>query len=92
MGNACSAAFLDRRARNDARQADADTNMSEPGAVNKNDPNDARSVAVAALRSSDPGPVPVEDQIAVLRLWARPVRGSGKGPDATGMPAARGAV
>ena len=71
MGNACSAAFLDRRARNDARQADADTNMSEPGAVNKNDPNDARSVGVAALRSSDPGPVPVEDQIAVLWLRAR---------------------
>jgi hypothetical protein len=41
------------------------------GAVNKNDPNDARSVAVAALRSSDLREVVVEDQTAVLRLWAR---------------------
>jgi transposase len=47
------------------------------GAVNKNDPNDARSVAVAALRSSDPRAVPVEDQIAVLRLWARRYRDLG---------------
>jgi transposase len=47
------------------------------GAVNKNDPNDARSVAVAALRSSDLREVPVEDQTAVLRLWARRYRDLG---------------
>jgi transposase len=47
------------------------------GAVNKNDPNDARSVAVAALRSSHPREVPVEDQTAVLRLWARRYRDLG---------------
>jgi transposase len=41
------------------------------GVVNKNDPNDARSVAVAALRASDVHPVAAEDQTAVLRLWAR---------------------
>src|SRR6266516_3896050 len=47
------------------------------GAVNKNDPNDARSVAVAALRSSDLREVLVEDQTAVLRLWARRYRDLG---------------
>jgi transposase len=47
------------------------------GVVNKNDPDDARSVAVAALRSSEPRAVPVEDQIAVLRLWARRYRDLG---------------
>jgi len=47
------------------------------GAVNKNDPNDARSVAVAALRSSDLREVLAEDQTAVLRLWARRYRDLG---------------
>jgi transposase len=47
------------------------------GAVNKNDPNDARSVAVAALRSRDLREVWVEDQTAVLRLWARRYRDLG---------------
>jgi transposase len=47
------------------------------GAVNKNDPNDARSVAVAALRSTDLREVVVEDQTAVLRLWARRYRDLG---------------
>jgi transposase len=40
------------------------------GQVNKNDPNDARSVAVAALRSHDLRPVGVEDQTTVLRVWS----------------------
>jgi energy-coupling factor transporter ATP-binding protein EcfA2 len=35
---------------------------------------DARSVVVAALRASDLREVPVEDQTAVLRLWARRCR------------------
>ena len=47
------------------------------GAVNKNDPNDARSVAVAALRASDLREVVAEDQTAVLRLWARRYRDLG---------------
>jgi transposase len=38
------------------------------GDVNKNDPNDARSVAVAALRSKDLRPVAAEDHAAVLKL------------------------
>jgi transposase len=41
------------------------------GAVNKNDPNDARSVAVAALRSADCLPVRPDDHAAVLKIWAK---------------------
>jgi transposase len=41
------------------------------GAVNKNDPNDARSVAVAALRSPSCLPVRPDDHAAVLKIWAR---------------------
>ncbi len=39
--------------------------------TNKNDPHDALSVAIAALRSRTPKAVGVEDQAAVMRLWAR---------------------
>jgi transposase len=41
------------------------------GAVNKNDPNDARSVAVAALRSVGLQTVDVEGHAAVMKLWVR---------------------
>jgi hypothetical protein len=41
------------------------------GAVNKNDPGDARSVAVAALRSAACLPVRPDDHGAVLKIWAR---------------------
>jgi transposase len=41
------------------------------GGSNKNDPNDARSVAVAALRSSTVPEVRVEDHAAVMKLWAK---------------------
>ncbi len=41
------------------------------GAVNKNDPNDARSVAVAALRSPDIRTVAAEDHAAVMKVWVR---------------------
>jgi transposase len=41
------------------------------GSSNKNDPNDARSVAIAALRSSGPRQVAAEDHAAVLKLWAK---------------------
>jgi transposase len=40
------------------------------GATNKNDPNDARSVAVAALRSAVPE-VRVEDHAKVMKVWAK---------------------
>jgi transposase len=41
------------------------------GDVNKNDPNDARSVAVAALRSAACPPVRADDHAAVLKVWAK---------------------
>lgn len=41
------------------------------GQVNKNDPNDARSVAIAALRSADVRTVVAEEQAAVIKIWAR---------------------
>ena len=40
------------------------------GDTNKNDPNDARSVAVAALRSTVPE-VRVEDHAKVMKVWAK---------------------
>ena len=41
------------------------------GRSEKNDPNDARSVAIAALRATELVPVRVEDHATVLRLLAR---------------------
>jgi transposase len=41
------------------------------GDVNKNDPNDARSVAVAALRSKVRRQVAADDHAAVLKVWAK---------------------
>jgi transposase len=41
------------------------------GATDKNDPNDARSVAVAALRSGACPPVRADDHAAVLKVWAK---------------------
>jgi hypothetical protein len=40
-------------------------------AVNKNDPNDARSVAVAALRSASCQEVRRDDHAAVLQVWSK---------------------
>jgi transposase len=45
--------------------------LLEAGDVNKNDPNDARSVAVAALRSRAPRQVAADDHAAVLKIWAK---------------------
>src|SRR3954469_11206739 len=39
------------------------------GQVNKNDPNDARSVAVAAMRSPDVRAAVVEDHASVMTVW-----------------------
>jgi transposase len=41
------------------------------GATNKNDPNDARSVAIAALRSPAVIKVRAENHAAVMRVWAK---------------------
>ena len=40
------------------------------GDTNKNDPNDARSVAVAALRSAGIREVRPDDHAAVLKIWS----------------------
>ena len=45
--------------------------LLDNGDANKNDPNDARSVAVAALRARRLSEVTKEDHAAVMRLWAR---------------------
>ena len=39
--------------------------------TNKNDPHDARSVAIAALRSTKPREVQPEDHATVARLWSK---------------------
>jgi transposase len=39
--------------------------------TNKNDPNDARSVAIAALRSSHVTEIRAEDHAAIMKVWAK---------------------
>jgi transposase len=46
--------------------------------VNKNDPNDARSVAIAALRSPSRRPVTADDHAAVLKVWSKRHRDLGR--------------
>src|SRR5690349_7276920 len=48
------------------------------GDTNKNDPNDARSVAVAALRSAGCRPVRAGDHAVVLKVWAKRHRDLGR--------------
>jgi transposase len=48
------------------------------GATSKNDPNDARSVAVAALRSPAARAVAADDHAAVLRVWSKRHRDLGR--------------
>jgi transposase len=48
------------------------------GATNKNDPNDAHSVAVAALRSPAVREVVAEDHAAVMKVWAKRHRDLGR--------------
>src|ERR1700751_362608 len=48
------------------------------GNINKNDPSDARSVAVAALRSADVREARRDDHAAVLKLWSKRYRDLGR--------------
>ena len=48
------------------------------GNVNKNDPNDARSVAVAALRSAEVREARRDDHAAVLKVWSKRYRDLGR--------------
>ncbi len=52
--------------------------LLDSGQTGKNDPNDARSVAVAALRAHDLAEVAVEDHTMVMRVWARRYRDLGR--------------
>src|SRR6478736_5086826 len=45
--------------------------LLDSGQINKNDPNDARSVAVAALRAHELPELAAEDHAMVTRVWAR---------------------
>ena len=45
--------------------------LLDSGQINKTDENDARSVAVAALRARALPELSVEDQTIVMRIWAR---------------------
>ena len=48
------------------------------GDVNKNDPNDARSVAVAAMRSAGVQEMRADDHAAVLKIWSKRYRDLGR--------------
>src|SRR5205807_2489288 len=48
------------------------------GNTSKNDPNDARSVAVAALRSAGVGEVCRDDHAAVLKVWSKRYKDLGR--------------
>ena len=49
----------------------APVRLLDTGAVNKNDPNDARSVTIAAMCSPDVRRVAVEDHASVMKVWVR---------------------
>ena len=48
------------------------------GDTNKNDPGDARSVAIAALRSSARREVKLDDHAAILKVWSKRHRDLGR--------------
>ena len=52
--------------------------LLDAGDSNKNDPNDAASVAVAALRSRARRPVRADDHAEVLKVWSRRHRDLGR--------------
>jgi transposase len=45
--------------------------LLQAGDTNKNDPNDALSVAVAALRSRSSREVVADDHAAILKIWSK---------------------
>ena len=62
------------------------------GDTNKNDPNDARSVAIAALRSPGVREVTADDHAAVLKAWSKRHRDLGRTRTQIVLPPARRAV
>src|SRR5262250_2032263 len=53
--------------------------LLQAGDTNKNDPNDARSVGIAALRSPSCLPVRPDDHATVLKIWAKRHRDLSRG-------------
>jgi transposase len=51
--------------------------LLDSGQINKTDDNDARSIAIAALRAHALPPLVTDDHSAVMRLWARRYRDLG---------------
>jgi hypothetical protein len=49
----------------------AKVRLLDNGSTNKNDPSDARSVAVAALRAKSMAVVRREDHVEVMKIWVR---------------------
>jgi transposase len=49
----------------------AKVRLLDTGSTNKNDPNDARSIAIAALRAKGLLVVSREDHVEVLKIWVR---------------------
>ena len=62
------------------------------GNTNKNDPNDARSVAVAALRSGGVREACREDHCAVLKVWSKRYKDLGRSRTQVACLAPSGAV
>ena len=62
------------------------------GQANKNDRNDARSIAAAALRAPWLSTVAAEDDTAAMKMWGAPLPRPGQPLDPDGMPAARCAL
>lgn len=51
--------------------------LLDSGQINKTDDNDARSIAIAALRARALPPLTVEDHASVMRVWSRRYRDLG---------------
>jgi transposase len=62
-----------------SQQLAARVRLLGAGAVNKNNPNDARSVAIAVLRSRTRQGVRPDDHATVLKVWAKRYRDLGRG-------------
>jgi hypothetical protein len=63
--------------------------LLDTGRVNKYDPSDARSVAVAALRTHAAVEMVAEDQAPVLKLWSRRYQDRGGLHTQIGLPSVR---
>jgi hypothetical protein len=72
-----SSSRLVRQSWTSSRSSLRGVRLLNTGHVNKNDPNDARSVAVAALRAPSVSAITAEDHTSAMKLWARGYRDLG---------------